>query len=58
MKRRGTYKRVSLEHTRQDDNQLQYEHISHYPLLFTGRQHNVTTIVELGFMRRNKNNQQ
>ena len=31
-------------------NQLQYEHISHYPLLFNGPQRNVTAIVELGFM--------
>ena len=30
-------------------SQLQYEHISHYPLLFNGRQQNVTAIVELGF---------
>jgi hypothetical protein len=31
-------------------SQLQYEHISHYPLLFSGRQQNVTAIIELGFM--------
>ena len=31
-------------------SQLQYEHISHYPLLFNGRQQNVSAIVELGFM--------
>jgi hypothetical protein len=31
-------------------SQLQYEHISHYPLLFNGRRQNVTAIVELGFM--------
>jgi hypothetical protein len=30
-------------------SQLQYEHISHYPLLLNGRRHNVTAIVELGF---------
>ena len=35
-------------------SQLQYEHISHYPLLFNGRQQNVTAIVELGFMPGNK----
>jgi hypothetical protein len=34
--------------------QLQYEHISHYPLLFNGRQQNVTAIVELGFMPSSK----
>lgn len=38
-------------------NQLQYEHISHYPLLFNGRQQNVTAIVELGFMPNNKKHQ-
>jgi|HubBroStandDraft_4_1064222.scaffolds.fasta_scaffold308319_1 hypothetical protein len=58
MKRRGTYKRVSLEHTRQDDNQLQYEHISHYPLLFNGWQQNVTVILGVGFMPENKKHQQ
>jgi hypothetical protein len=31
-------------------SQLQYEHISHYPLLFNGRRQNVTAIVELGLM--------
>jgi len=31
-------------------SQLQYEHISHYPLLFNGRQQNVAAVVELGFM--------
>jgi hypothetical protein len=36
-------------------SQLQYEHISHYPLLFNGRQQNVTAIVELGFMPGKKN---
>jgi hypothetical protein len=30
-------------------SQLQYEHISHYPLLFNGPQRNFTTAVELGF---------
>ena len=35
-------------------SQLQYEHISHYPLLFNGRQKNVTAIVELGFMPKSK----
>jgi hypothetical protein len=35
-------------------SQLQYEHISHYPLLFNGRQQNVTAIVELGFMPSSK----
>lgn len=34
-------------------SQLQYEHISHYPLLFNGPQQNVTAIVELGFMPNN-----
>lgn len=38
--------------------QLQYEHISHYPLLFNGqqseRQQNVTAIIELGFMPNKK----
>ena len=38
-------------------SQLQYEHISHYPLLFNGRQQNVTAIVELGFMPNNKKNE-
>lgn len=31
-------------------SQLQYEHISRYPLLFNGRQQNVAAVVELGFM--------
>ena len=35
-------------------SKLQYEHISHYPLLFNGSQHNVTSIVELGFMPSNR----
>jgi membrane-associated phospholipid phosphatase len=34
--------------------EVQYEHISHYPLLFNGRQQNVTGIVELGFSRRDR----
>jgi membrane-associated phospholipid phosphatase len=29
--------------------QLQYEHISHYPILFSGAQQNFTAIVEAGF---------
>ena len=29
--------------------ELQYENISHYPILFDGRQRNVTAILELGF---------
>jgi membrane-associated phospholipid phosphatase len=29
--------------------QLQYEHISHYPILFKGVQQNVTAVVETGF---------
>ena len=39
-------------------SQLQYEHISHYPLLFNGRQQNVTAIVELGFMPNHKEHKQ
>jgi hypothetical protein len=35
-------------------SQLQYEHISHYPILFKGPQQNLTAIVELGFMPANK----
>lgn len=31
-------------------SQLQYEHISRYPLLFSGPQRNVTAVVELGFV--------
>jgi hypothetical protein len=31
-------------------SQLQYEHISRYPLLFPGPQRNATAIVELGFI--------
>ena len=30
-------------------SQLQYEHISHYPILFNGTQRNFTTALELGF---------
>ena len=33
-------------------SQLQYEHISRYPLLFSGPQRNVTAVVELGFVPR------
>jgi membrane-associated phospholipid phosphatase len=33
-------------------SQLQYEHISRYPLLFPGPQRNVTAVVELGFVPR------
>jgi hypothetical protein len=29
--------------------ELQYEHISRYPILFNGSQHNITAIVEIGF---------
>jgi len=29
---------------------MQYEHISHYPILFSGSQRNVTAIIELGFL--------
>jgi Capsule assembly protein Wzi len=38
-------------------SQMQYEHISHYPLLFNGRRQNVTAIVELGFMPSRKKNE-
>ncbi len=34
--------------------QIQYEHISHYPLLFNGRQRNLTAIVEFGFLPRDR----
>jgi hypothetical protein len=37
-------------------SQLQYEHISHYPLLFNGWQQNVTAIIELGFAPRSRAN--
>lgn len=30
-------------------SQLQYEHISHYPILFTGTQRNFTAVLEMGF---------
>jgi len=33
-------------------NRVQYEHISSFPLLFSGPQHNLTAIVELGFLPR------
>jgi membrane-associated phospholipid phosphatase len=29
--------------------QFQYEHISHFPILFSGSQHNFTAILEIGF---------
>lgn len=29
--------------------QVQYEHISHFPILFNGAQRNLTTVLELGF---------
>jgi hypothetical protein len=35
-------------------SQLQYEHISRYPLLFNGPQKNVTAVVELRFTLRDK----
>jgi len=35
-------------------SELQYEHISHYPILFNGPQHNVSAIVELGFSPRER----
>jgi hypothetical protein len=31
-------------------SQIQYEHITHYPLLFNGPRQNLTAIVELGFI--------
>jgi hypothetical protein len=37
-------------------SQLQYEHVSHYPLLFNGRKQNATAIVELGFAPGNRAN--
>jgi membrane-associated phospholipid phosphatase len=36
-------------------SEVQYEHISHYPILFNGRQRNITAIVELGFSPRERN---
>jgi membrane-associated phospholipid phosphatase len=33
---------------------VQYENISHFPILFNGPQHNVTAILEFGFMPRNR----
>jgi hypothetical protein len=39
-------------------SQLQYERISHYPLLFNGRQQNVTAIFEFGFTPGNKKREQ
>lgn len=33
-------------------NELQYEHISHYPILFSGPQKNLTAVVEIGFSLR------
>jgi hypothetical protein len=38
-------------------SQLQYEHILHYPLLFNGRQQNVTAIVDIGFMPNHRKGQ-
>jgi membrane-associated phospholipid phosphatase len=35
-------------------SQLQYEHISYYPILFNGPQHNVSAIVEFGFSPRER----
>ena len=35
-------------------SQVQYENISHFPILFSGRQSNVAAILELGFMPRKK----
>ncbi len=35
-------------------SEVQYEHITRYPLLFNGRQHNVTAIVEFGFSLRER----
>ena len=35
-------------------SEVQYEHISHYPILFNGPEHNVTAIVELGFSPRER----
>jgi hypothetical protein len=35
-------------------SQLQYEHISRYPLLFSHRQSNTTAVVELGVRRQNR----
>jgi Capsule assembly protein Wzi/PAP2 superfamily len=37
--------------------EVQYEHISHYPLLFNGRQRNVTSLVEFGFLPRDRQRQ-
>jgi membrane-associated phospholipid phosphatase len=31
-------------------SQVQYEHVSHYPLLFSGPQNNVTAVVEFGLL--------
>jgi hypothetical protein len=36
--------------------EVQYENISRYPLLFNGRQRNVTAILEVGFAPREKTN--
>jgi len=32
------------------NSQLQYEHISRYPLLFSGPQNNLAAVIELGFL--------
>lgn len=37
---------------------LQYEHISKYPILFNGSQHNITAIVEMGFSPAKKGTEQ
>jgi membrane-associated phospholipid phosphatase len=37
--------------------QVQYEHVSHYPLLFTGPQKNFSAIVEVGFYPQKKEQQ-
>ncbi|HTU35348.1 MAG TPA: capsule assembly Wzi family protein [Candidatus Acidoferrum sp.] len=35
-------------------SEIQYEHISHYPILFNGPEKNVTAILELGFQPRER----
>ena len=36
-------------------SEVQFEHISRYPILFTSPQNNISAIVELGFSFRDKN---
>jgi membrane-associated phospholipid phosphatase len=50
----GLRSEISLKSGLYVKTEVQYEHISRYPIMFNGRQRNLTAIVELGFSPRER----